>query len=160
MVQKQISDPYVRAKNYALFLLKFRPRSRYEIEGRLKKKNFTPQIIKQTVDSLSCAGLINDLSFTKAWVENRLKYRPRSKRFLKYELLKKGVEKNIVDTVLCAIGEEKEYEIARNIAEKRAQKLKGDKKIREKLYAYLVRRGFNAAVALKILKELVKVKYG
>lgn len=156
MVEKQISDPYIRAKNYTLFLLKFRYRSCREIEDRLKKKNFSSEVIEKTVNALSCAGLINDLSFAKAWVASRLEYRPRSKRLLKYELLKKGVEKEIIETVLCGIGEEKEYDIARNIAEKRAQKLRGDKRAREKLYAYLVRRGFDTAVAVKIVKELVK----
>ncbi len=48
------------AKTYALKLLSYRARSRKELHERLRGKGFDSSRIKETIESLEDAGLIND----------------------------------------------------------------------------------------------------
>ncbi|NQU73859.1 MAG: regulatory protein RecX, partial [Candidatus Omnitrophica bacterium] len=58
----------VRAKNCAYRLLSYRSRSIKEINDRLKKKGFSPAIIKKTVTHLKQINYLNDEEFAKSWV--------------------------------------------------------------------------------------------
>ncbi len=146
-----------KAKNHAFLLLKFRLRSKREIEERLKIKKFSNETIKSALDYLVSLGFIDDLKFANAWINNRLNFRPRSKSFLKYELVKKGIAKEIIDNALLTIDDEKEYSIAQGIAEKKLSKLKDQPpdKIRKKLFSCLQQRGFSINLSLRITKELI-----
>lgn len=145
------------ARSYAFLLLKFRMRSRNELEQRLKRKNFLKDIIKDTLDHLTRIGCIDDLAFAKAWVQSRINLKPCSRNFLIYELEKKGVDKQIIAKAVAAINDASEYATARYIAESKLKKIKTDstQKIKAKLFGCLKRRGFKVDLSLQIIKELL-----
>ncbi len=146
------------AKNSALRLIKFRMRSRHELETRLKRKHFSEKIIKQVLDLLSDLGYLDDLTFAKAWVDSRLLLKPRSRKLLCYELKKKGIDSWIIERSLANLDAEKEEQMARELAERRFSKLRGLTKQTQKrrLSSYLARRGFSTVISLKIVNELVE----
>jgi len=144
------------AKVYAFLLLKFRQRSRRELYQRLKDKKFNPDTIKGTLDFLQEKGFVDDAAFARAWVASRLK-RPLGLRRIQQELSLKGVDKEVV----CAALEEAkndycEEEVVRKIARERSCRAKsGDpKKNKQRIYAYLLRRGFSAETAVEVLNNL------
>jgi len=145
------------ARDYAFLLLKFRMRSRKEIEERLKKKKFSKHIIENTLDYLTGTGYIDDQVFARAWVRNRINLKPRSRNLLQYELLKKGVAKQIIDTAVSDINDETEYLTARCIAQTKLKKIKPgqEEKTKAKLFGYLRRRGFNVNLSLQVIKEVL-----
>lgn len=57
---KNNSNDLQQALNYAKRLLKFRARSKKELEERLMQKGFLQQIVQSTVEELEKSGLIND----------------------------------------------------------------------------------------------------
>ena len=75
---------FENAGDFALRLIKFRMRSKYEIEFRLKRKRYAKTTIEQVVNFLSNINYINDLAFAKAWVNSRLQLKPRSIKLIKY----------------------------------------------------------------------------
>jgi len=145
------------ARGYVFLLLKFRMRSRKEIEERLKKKNFSKYIIEDTLVHLTSTGYIDDHAFARAWVRNRINLKPCSRNLLKYELLKKGVDKQIIDAAVSDINDETEYITARRIARTKLKKIKPgqEEKIKAKLFGYLNRRGFKVNLSLQIIKEVL-----
>ncbi|MCG2711464.1 MAG: recombination regulator RecX [Candidatus Omnitrophica bacterium] len=145
------------AQIFALRLIKFRMRSKHELQGRLKRKHFSQEVIEQVLDLLSDSGYVNDLTFSKAWVNSRLQFKPRSRKLLAYELKKKGIENSIIEKTLTQLYLEKEEQIARQLAVKRISKLDGLTKETQKrrLSGYLARRGFSIGVTLKVINELV-----
>lgn len=137
-------------------LLKFRPRSEKEITRRLKEKKFDEQAIKETIGFLKERGFIDDQSFARAWIESRVR-KPLGLIRLRQELMIKGVDKKIIDAEIEAAEEDYiEPEIVKKIARERFKKLKGvqAQKARNRLYAYLLRRGYSSEIVIDALNKL------
>ena len=88
-----------RAIGYALRLLKFRPRSEYELRRRLKQKGFPEEGIRQTLDFLQECQLLDDREFARMWAESRAK-RPLGLRRIKQELKAKGISRDLTEQVI------------------------------------------------------------
>ena len=128
-----------RLINKALKLLSYRPRSVSEIKLKLKQYKFsTPDLIEKTVEYLLETDLLNDQKFSSWWVDQRSRHRPKGNIALKSELIQKGVESSIIDSVLLTSDQEI----------KLAQKLLSKKKLTDskKAYQYLYSRGFNSNI--------------
>lgn len=145
------------AKTYAFLLLKFRQRSRKELYQRLKNKKFNPETIEKTLDFLQEKGFVDDGAFAREWVNSGLK-RPLGLHRIRQELNLKGVDQDIIAAVFAEAKKDyREDEVISKIAKKMAAKLKGagPKKIKQRLYAYLLRRGFSAdAIVEAIQREI------
>jgi regulatory protein len=49
---------------------------------------------------------LDDTAFVRFWVQNRLEHRPRSPSALRYELLQKGVDRELIDRELRGLDED------------------------------------------------------
>lgn len=131
----------------ALKLLSFRPQSRYELRYKLSKR-FNPKTIQQVLARLAKDGLVNDEKFASAWVNERLLTRHRSIQHLMAELRQKGIEHRTIQAVISGIDKQIEIDAALGLAQRYANKP------REKLQAYLARRGFGYPVIREVEKKL------
>ena len=145
-----------KAREYAFLLLKFRLRSEKELVQRLKQKGFSEELSQETVNFLKDRDFIDDRVFARGWVSSRLK-RPFGLRRIKQELIQKGLDKEtIAETLAQAKEGYDESSIIRLLAEKRFSKLKGVEplKAKQRVYAYLMRRGFSP----DLIKEAIDIK--
>lgn len=142
----------------ALHFLSYRPRSSAEVRQNLTKRGISESLTDETVNRLQEAGLVNDESFARAWVENRNTFRPSGKPALRIELRRKGLSDEIVQSVLDT--QVNEETLACEAARKYARRLAGLEwlKFRQKLGGFLTRRGFSytviAPVVSKVWKEI------
>ncbi|MFH2139076.1 MAG: regulatory protein RecX [Candidatus Omnitrophota bacterium] len=146
-----------KAKNYAFLLLRYRLRTKKEIAERLLKKNFTEKQVEEVIVFLVDLEYLDDLKFAQLWVKDRLRGKPRSKRFLSYELEKKGVPREIAEKVLETVTEQIEFEAAKSFAQAKLKSLKKYDKLiaKRRMFGYLQRRGFNAHINYRIINELM-----
>lgn len=93
-------DVRFRAREHALALLARRPRARRELSDRLRKKDIPAPVAAEVLDGLEATGLLNDGEFARAFVRDRLRFRPRGRRALATELRRKGVAADLVDAAL------------------------------------------------------------
>lgn len=155
MRNKNIS-PLQKAQAYAFLLLKFRLRSEHEIRERLKRKKFEPKVIERTLNFLKKRGFINDEIFAKAWVDARIK-RPLGLRRLRQELKIKGIGEDIINQRLNETKKNySEQKIVSGLAKERFKKLKGVEynKARQRIFSYLIRRGFSVDNIIDAVKEI------
>ena len=140
-------DTLEKARSAALRLLNTRPRSEKELQSRLTAKGFDQACIEHTLSSLKEQGLVGDESFAKEWVENRATFRPRGRRLLAQELRQKGVADETVRETLEEL--EPEEELAYRAAQAHLSHMSVEDwpSFREKMGAYLLRRGFSYTVA-------------
>jgi regulatory protein len=167
----QIQDLYF-ASHYEKFLAKtlnllsYRPRSRKEIAdylGRHFYKQKIPEKLKlklkkKVLDELKRRKLLDDKAFASWWIEQRLKFRPKGRKMLKFELYKKGIDKDIIKLLLSNLNNQNLILKARQLAEKKLRLLK-DKPFMEKkkkLYNYLLRRGFSYKIIKTIIDEILE----
>lgn len=144
-----------QAKQALLRLLNLRPRSEHEIREKLNKKNFPAPVIDEALQYFKALDLINDLDFAKKWTAYRL-LKPFGVNRIRLELKEKGIAKNIIDDVLSLASEEVDEEAQiKSIMDRRAPKYQGlDKeKAKQRLYNYILRRGFNPQAVYKVIKK-------
>ena len=128
-------------------LLRFatlRPRSEREIKNWLKKKKIHESLNNELFKRLEHLELLDDEKFTKWWIDQRLSFKPRGKKALKYELFQKGIDKQIIQKIL---NESKidETKIAKELLKKNAYKWKKYKgyKEKQKKSQFLARKGIS-----------------
>ncbi len=149
----QEADAREQALQYALRLLSYRARTQAELRQRMQQHGWSEAIIEGTLERLRQNGLLDDADFAHAWVENRQTFRPRGARLLRQELRRKGLDEHIIQEALDEVDEEAAAYAA---ARPRAQRLRGlDARLfRQKLIAYLTRRGFSFEIADSVARNL------
>ena len=147
--EDQIQQGYQRAINF----LSYRARSEQEIKLNLQKHQVPETIIESVLEKLRDASLVDDREFAQQWIENRIRFHPRSKRALSSELYRKGISKQIIEETLLDIDEEV---LARSLAQKKVSKLRTlDKStIQKKMYGFLSRRGFHYGISKEVVSQL------
>jgi regulatory protein len=132
----------------------YRMRTTSEVENNLSKKGIEPQIIDKVTDKLVNNGLLNDKSFAQMWIENRAEFRPRSHRMLAHELRRKGVNSEIIQSVIE--NTTPEDELAYLAAKKRIRRYEhlDWQEFQQKLGSFLARRGFSYSTIKPTVKQV------
>jgi len=146
-------DERARAYERALTYLSYRPRSQAEVERYLLQKGWSELTVREVIERLEQENLLNDREFARFWVENRERFRPRGRMALRYEMLHKGLERDIVEETLEDFDEEQS---AYSLARARAKHETGlsPKEFRFRLGQYLARRGFDFSVIETVVSRL------
>lgn len=150
-------QPLDKAKEAALRLVKFRPRSEKELQVRLLQKGFGPETIEGVLLEFKRRGLIDDEKFSKYFASGKLLMKPVGKRSIFMQLKSKGVSESLAASAL-----EKAYEgldeftMARSAALARLVRLQGLPKeaLERRLFGFLSRRGFSSEMVRRVVKEL------
>ncbi len=146
------------ALNSAYYFLKFRPRTKKEVERNLQKKSekygWSASIIEQTLKHLEEQKFINDAEFIELYVENRKKLKQKSVYALRNELMKLGINKELLDEYF-AEHEQNEDELAYAALQNRWRKFQYlDKKTRfQKAASFLANRGFSFDIIKKTIAK-------
>lgn len=146
-----------RALEIAVGFLGTRPRTRWELERRLRRAGAEDAVVEATVERLSDLGYLDDAAFARWWGEQRDRHSPRGRRMIEAELRQHGVPREVVE----AFREEhaaperapeddalpgSEQDRAREALERhlRGRRLPEDRKAVQRIGTYLMRRGFDA----------------
>ena len=148
-------DEAARVYSDALRYLSFRPRSASEMERYLRRRGADDTALAAAMERLQRAGLVDDEAFARYWVENRGTFSPRGARALQAELRAKGVDQACIDEVLDE-KEEGEDERAYQAGLKRLRLLArcDEDEFRQRIYAFLQRRGFDYETARATAERL------
>lgn len=144
------------AREIVLRRITLRAHSRRELEQALAKRNTDPEVAQQVLDRLTEVGLVNDRAFAEVWVSYRQEPKHLSRRALREELTRKGVDRSVIDEVLAEVDEDDEYRAAYDLAERKARPMSGlAPEVRwRRLAGALARRGFSAGVTTRVLRDL------
>jgi regulatory protein len=98
--------------------------------------------VDKVVIGLKERGLIDDVAFAQYWRDNRLSFRPRSRRLIKLELRQKGVAAETANEVVEGFSDES---AAYEVGLKKARVLSGldYREFHRYLSDHLRRRGFD-----------------
>ena len=117
------------------------------------EKNNLYIIINQILDNLESNKIINDKNFANTKIISLFR-QGRSEFFIKKTLLKKGVDKKIINLLLEDFEKNNsnwEIESGKKFAKKNKLGKYGDIKNKEKDLAKMARAGFNYQITLKVL---------
>jgi regulatory protein len=142
-----------KAQEQIYRFLSYRPRSEKEIYDYLGKKKLKDEEKEKIIKKLKEEKLIDDLEFSRWFLEQRQTFRPKGSYALRQELRQKGIGEKIINQVLP--NREEELSLAKKAlvkAEKKYASFLGREK-KEKLMAYLRRRGFSWEAVKKAVDE-------
>ena len=156
-------DYFEKFLNKALRFLSFRPRSEKEIRDNLHKKKTPLEIIERIVKSLKDNKFLNDEEFAKWFIDQRLRFRPKSLRIIKLELKSKGIGKETIEQTfdnLQLTFDSLDLDSAKKLVERKIDKYKGMPKqiVYQKLGAFLARRGFDWETIKKSIDDALSNK--
>lgn len=130
-----------------------RPRSKKEISDWFHRQGVPSGLRRKLLARLTRIGLVDDASFAKWWIEQRVTFRNFSRRFIKLELRRKGVEHDVIEQAFAEIEVPHEEDIARRAYEKRKKIWTGlsIQERKRKAYNFLARRGFSYDIIRRIV---------
>ncbi|MEA4812863.1 MAG: RecX family transcriptional regulator [Anaerolineaceae bacterium] len=151
----QQKDGLEAAYNRALHLLSIKARSLQEVEQFLQRKGYAEEFIPSVIARLKEDKFLDDRRFAEDWVDNRASFRPRSISQMRFELLQKGVSRDLADAALQQAGLD-ENALALKAGQKMAKRYAAldQKTFMRRLGAALTRRGFNFEAAQAACKQL------
>ncbi|CAM4251403.1 regulatory protein RecX [Saccharibacillus endophyticus] len=143
---------YSQALNY----LSFKPRTSGEIEQKLLEKELDPEAVAATVKRLVDEKLIDDAFYAQEWTRQRINGKKKGKVVVKQELRRKGIDPELIDDALEAMGDDAELRSAEELAAKKWRTTKGESWERKrKTAAFIMRRGFSGDIARKALDNVL-----
>lgn len=152
-----LEEEGTKAKNQALRYLGYRQRSEKEIIDKLKKSEFSEDIIENTLLYLKEYNLIDDLEFANSFAKDKINLNNFGPERIKYELYRKGISNDIIQKVLEK-NKDTEYNRALELGKKKLPSYKNDDRNGKyrKLGGFLQRKGYSYECVSKVLRELVK----
>jgi regulatory protein len=140
----------------AAHFLGTRPRTRWELERRLRRAGAADDVIGTTLERLATLGYVDDAAFARWWMEQRDRHAPRGRRLMEAELRQRGVTRDVLEELREAEAEpppdvmahrlpETEEERARLALEQhlRGRPLPAEAAALQRIGMFLVRRGFD-----------------
>jgi regulatory protein len=145
------------ALEIAVRFLGTRPRTRLELERRLRRAGVEDAVLETTTQRLAELGYLDDGAFARWWGEQRDRHAPRGRRMIEAELRQRGVPREVIEGFRDehaaperAPEDESlpssEADRAREALERhlRGRPIPDDRKALERIGMYLMRRGFDA----------------
>ena len=147
--ESEVKSAFEKASSY----LETRMHSKKELFDKLTKKGYEKEVIAGAIKKLEEYHFVDDYLFAKQFLEQNGRL---SKNMIKNKLLQKGVSFDIVNDSLNSRDEDDEYEIC----ERQIQKYLKSKTIENyndlsKMYASMIRKGFNIDMVKKARKKLI-----
>jgi regulatory protein len=143
---------FQRAKELAINLISYRPRSSKEVRSHLVSKGYPFPLADQVVNYLKASCYIDDQEFAEKWYISRLKKGSYGPQVIYKELVAKGISPEICQELREKFyPEEKEREEVMRFIEKKSMNKLHDSQYRRKIYRMLYRRGFSSGIIMEIL---------
>ena len=136
-----------RARLRCLNLLKSRDYTRHQLASKLKQGLYPESVIENAIDYVASYGYLDDMRYAMAYI----KYagNTKSKKQITTDLQKKGVSKQDIENAYMQceeknfVADEQEL-IEKILAKKHYDKNESDFEERQKIAAFLYRKGFSS----------------
>lgn len=141
------------AYNKCVKYISVRIRSKHEIEEYLKKKEIEASLIEETIDKLIKNNLLNDDIFTKAFVNDKIKFTTMGPYRIEQELKKHHIDSNIIYKYLNEIDDVTIDDKINKQINKLIKSSRKKQNLRNKIYMNLLSLGYSNEMILKNLNN-------
>ncbi|AGK97984.1 recombination regulator RecX [Clostridium pasteurianum] len=152
-------ENYIKCKNDALKAIERSYKTEKEISTKLVQKEHSEKNINKAIEFLRQYKFVDDYRYVDLYLKEKMK--KQGKKKIKYELLKKGIEENIINDKLGSISNESEVFNMDILARKKYSILIKSEdnsfKIYSKLFNYLSRLGYNNSMIKDVIKNIMDV---
>ena len=151
-------DNYIKCKNTALKTIERTYKSEKELAQKLALKGYDDHIINSTINFMKEYNLLNDNNYATMYVKD--KSRNIGKKKIKYSLLQKGIDEEIIESELEKINNDEVKAIVYEMALKKykvfSKRENDNYKLTQKLYRFLMGKGYDYDLIKDVVKSIVK----
>ncbi len=154
---RQKTEDYQNARDFALNYLSYRSRSSKEVFDRLRRKGYSDEVAQSVVEYLTERRYLDDRAFAVEWAGFSAYHKLSGRILLSQELRLKGISADIIEDVIRETysPDGREKELALQLVHKRIRR--SHKKDRDKLMRSLInllaRHGFSRSVIRDAVME-------
>lgn len=151
-------DPYEVARSIVLRQLTMAPRSRKQLEDKLRAKGCADDVAQTVLDRMSDVGLIDDESFAGMVVRSQQVTRGLGRRGIAQELRRKGVDDELIREQLDGIDDDAERDRAVELAHKKMRTMGGLEYVvqQRRLAGMLARKGYSPSLVMSVVREVLR----
>jgi regulatory protein len=145
------------ARAIVLRQLALGPRSRAQLEQKLRQRGCADDIAEQVLDRMAEVGLVDDEAYAELLVRAKQSTKGLARRALAHELRKQGIEAEVADEALAQVGQADEREKAEQLVAKKLRSMHGlDADVQaRRLAGMLARKGYSVEVAWPVIREAI-----
>jgi len=150
-------DPHDVARQIVLRQLAMAPRSRQQLQDRLRQKGCPDDVAEAVLDRMTEVGLVDDEAYAAMLVRSKQAGRGLAARALARELRTKGIDDEIARATLAEIDPEDERDRARALVDKKLATMHGlDATVQtRRLAGMLARKGYPSSLAFAVIREAI-----
>ena len=131
------------------------PRSRRQLEDKLRRRGCDDEVAGQVLDRMEDVGLVDDEAYAGMLVRSQRTTRGLARRALAQELRHKGVDDDTAAAALEQVDDDSERERAQQLVAKKMRSLHGvDPTVQSRrLAGMLARKGYPSSVAWIVIRD-------
>ena len=141
-----------RATLRAMHILERTDKTEAQLRKKLEESEYPKEAVESAIAYVTSYGYLDDRRYAKHYIE--WKKQGKGKARLKMELVQKGISREIIEEVLEStdFGETREM-IRQIILKKRKTNIPMNEKEKQRLYGFLMRKGFASSDILAVMRE-------
>ncbi|GAA2475449.1 regulatory protein RecX [Terrabacter carboxydivorans] len=145
------------ARAIALRQLSMAPRSRAQLERKLRQRGCDDDVAAKVLDRLTEVGLVDDEAYAQMLVRSKQSDKGLARRALAHELRKQGIDQDIADDALGQVGAGDERVRAEQLVAKKLRSMRGlaPEVQTRRLAGLLARKGYSGEVAWPVIRDAV-----
>lgn len=155
-IYREILDTVLtkRAKLRCMNLLKSMDRTEFQLRQKLRQGDYPEEVTERAIAYVKKFGYVNDRAYALRYIESRQGRDAR--RQIACDLRQKGISQDIIQEAFEEAEPQDEEALIRRLAEKKhIDPRTADRKERQRLYGFLMRKGFSADAIGRALRENV-----
>ena len=142
-----------RALDLAFRAIAARERTEHELRAFLERRRVDSEVIDDVVLAVVAEGLVDDAGYARRFTEDRrLLDRWGNERIVR-DLVRRGVERELVDQAIAGHGRDDEMAVAIELLDRRFPLPFDDDRERDKAWRMLVRRGYEPELAYTAIRR-------
>lgn len=145
-------DEIKKTKLKALQILTRMDKTEADLRAGLERAGFSSEAIQEAIEYVKSFGYVDDQRYAEKYVEYNKQRKSRQK--IRYELMKKGVDREFIDQALEVSEDFDELSLIRTAVHKKwkSQEKPNEKEL-NRLFGHLSRQGFLSGDIWQVLKE-------
>jgi regulatory protein len=151
------ADPDAVARAIVLRQLSLAPRSRAQLENKLRQRGCDEDVAHRVLDRMTEVGLVDDEAFAEMLVRSKQGGRGLARKALAHELRRQGIDSDTADDALAVVGAPQERARAEELVAKRLRTMAGlaPEVQARRLAGMLARKGYSGDVAWPVIRDAI-----
>lgn len=151
------ADPVSVARAIVLRQLAMAPRSRAQLEKKLRQRGCADDVAEQVLDRMTEVGLIDDEAYAEILVRSKQSGRGLARKALAHELRKQGIDGEVAEGALSQVAPSDERDKAEELVAKKLRTMHGLDATTQarRLAGMLARKGYSGEVAWPVIRDAV-----